>query len=114
MADALITVVETPGFAALAKKLLSDVERQSIAVELAADPTCGDLVVGGSGIRKVRAALQGSGKSGGVRVMYYYHNPSFPIFLLTLFAKNEKDNLSDSEKAVLAKVGKAIAERYGE
>lgn len=59
-------------------------------------------------------AVDGRGKSGGARVIYYYHNPKVPIFLLTLFAKNEKDNLSASEKAALAKVSKAIAEKYGE
>ncbi|WP_307190498.1 type II toxin-antitoxin system RelE/ParE family toxin [Bathymodiolus platifrons methanotrophic gill symbiont] len=46
------------------------------------------------GIRKFRWATGNKGKSGGVRVIYYFHNKSIPLFLLTVFGKNEKDNLS--------------------
>ena len=53
-------------------------------------------------IRKVRAAVGERGKSGGVRVIYFFHCVDMPIFLLTLFAKNEKDNLSVAERNQLA------------
>lgn len=67
----------------------------------------------GGGIRKVRFALRGRGKSGGVRVIYYYHGRNVPIFLLTLFAKNEKANLSKAERNALAAVARRIANAYG-
>ena len=51
---------------------------------------------GTGGIRKLRWAKSGEGKSGGVRVIYYFHSESMPLFLLSLFGKNEKANLSHS------------------
>ena len=49
------------------------------------------------GARKLRWRAQGRGKRGGVRVIYYYHNESLPLFLLNVFAKNEKANLTKAE-----------------
>jgi hypothetical protein len=54
------------------------------------------------GIRKMRFAIGGRGKSGGVRVVFYYHSDFMPVFLLAVFAKNEKDNLSKAERNILA------------
>jgi hypothetical protein len=55
------------------------------------------------GLRKMRFAIGGRGKSSGVRIVYHYVNEARPIYLLALFAKNEKDNLSRSERNVLRK-----------
>ena len=68
---------------------------------------------GTGGIRKLRWAAQGKGKSGGVRIIYYFHNESIPLFLLTLFGKGEKSNLSKSERNELAKLVSLIVESYG-
>ena len=51
-------------------------------------------MAGAGGFRKLRFARQGMGKSGGARVIYIYHNEKFPVFLVTVFAKNRKDNLT--------------------
>lgn len=112
MAKALITVVETAAFKVAAKGALTSEETSGLIDDLAANPESGVVIVGGSGIRKVRVSAKGKGKSGGARVIYYYYDNSIPIFLLTVFAKNEKDNLSDAEKAALAKVARAIKETY--
>lgn len=114
MAKALITVVETSSFKAMAKGVLTAEETIGLIDTLAANPEAGAVIVGGAGIRKVRVSAKGKGKSGGARVIYYYHDNSIPIFLLTVFAKNEKDNLSDAEKAALAKVARAIKESYND
>lgn len=95
MKDKLLTIVETSSYLAAAKGTLSDGNRSSIIDVIAADPTCGDLIRGGNGIRKIRFAIGNRGKSGGVRIIYYYHNDDFPAYLLTVFAKNERGNLSD-------------------
>jgi hypothetical protein len=63
---------------------------------------------------KVRFGVCGQGKSGGVRVVYYFYNDTIPVFLLTVFAKNEKDNLSKAERNTLAKVARTLRESYGE
>ena len=67
---------------------------------------------GTGGIRKFRWASGNRGKSGGVRVIYYFHNESMPLFLLTLFGKNEKANLSKAERNELTKLAN-ILNNYG-
>jgi hypothetical protein len=69
---------------------------------------------GTGGIRKLRWSAHGRGKSGGVRVIYYYHNETIPLFLLTVFGKGEKSNLSKSERNQLVKVTAQIIKQYGE
>jgi hypothetical protein len=65
---------------------------------LAAHPKSGDLMEGTGGVRKLRWGRGAQGKSGGVRVIYYVHSDAMPLYLLTLFAKNERANLSKSER----------------
>jgi len=79
---------------------------------IASDPTCGAVMRGSGGIRKVRFARRGTGKSGGVRVIYYHHNDDCPVFLLTIFAKGEKSTLSDAETRALAKLVGRLVETY--
>ena len=68
----LVTVVETSIFARRAEKLLSAEERDELIAYLAANPTAGDLIEGTGGVRKVRFAARGKGKSGGVRVIQFF------------------------------------------
>lgn len=96
-------MVETTTFEAKAAKLFTDEERRIFTNALANDPELGDLLKGTGGVRKVRVAIEGRGKSGGARVVYFFHNDSMPLFLLTVFAKNEKDNLSKAERNALKK-----------
>ena len=99
----MITVAETTEYSRRAKKLLSEQERNDLIAFLAARPEAGDLMEGTGGVRKVRWAREGKGKSGGVRVIYYYHNEGIPLYLLTLYGKSEKDNLSAGERNDLTK-----------
>ena len=69
---------------------------------MASYPTAGDLIEGTGGVRKLRWARDGRGKSGGVRVIYYFHSEAMPLYLLTMFAKNERANLSKAERNALA------------
>ena len=96
------TVIETKAYTAVADKLLSEDERARIAVTLAHHPTAGTVIPGGNGIRKLRVALEGRGKRGGARVIYYYHDEDVPLFLLHLFAKNEREDLTAAELAAWA------------
>jgi len=107
------TVVETPTYLAVANKLFSEEERSDIVALVAADPECGDLVRGTGGFRKVRVARKGMGKSGGARVVYIWRNETFPVFLITVFPKNEKENLSMAERNALKKRADSIFETYG-
>src|SRR4029077_16774415 len=74
-----------------------------IVAVLAADPESGDVIRGTGGFRKVRGARRGMGKSGGARVVYIWPNERFPVFLIAVFPKNEKENLSMAERNALRK-----------
>ena len=99
-----MTVVETPGFIREAAAVLTDWERTDLISFLAANPEAGDIVPDTGGARKLRWRAHGRGKSGGARVIYYYHNESLPLFLLNVFAKNEKTNLTQAERNEMKKL----------
>ena len=108
----LITIVELPEFQKRSGKIFTKNERDELLYFLSANPKAGDLIQGSSGIRKLRWKAKGKGKSGGSRIIYFHYNEEIPLFLLTLFTKNEQVNLSNSEKKELAKMTKILIENY--
>ncbi|QIG52771.1 type II toxin-antitoxin system RelE/ParE family toxin [Altererythrobacter sp. BO-6] len=108
----LQTVVELPEFLRRAKAVMSDEERAALVDFVAANPE-GGVSLGG-GLRKMRFARPGAGKSGGYRTVYVFGGTHMPIFLVSVFAKNEKDNLSKAEQAELIKLGKLLIAHYGD
>ncbi len=98
----MLTVAELPEYIRAAQKLLTDDERRDIVNFLAAHPRAGDRMEGTGGVRKLRWRRGGQGKSGGVRVIYYVHSEFMPLYLLTLFAKNERGNLTKAQRNELA------------
>jgi len=107
------TVVELPEFQRKSSKLLSSDENESIINYLATHPAAGDIMQGTGGIRKLRWSAHGKGKSGGVRIIYYIHNDCMPLFLLTVFGKGEKANLTKAERNNLAKLTAILVKSYG-
>jgi RelE toxin of RelE / RelB toxin-antitoxin system len=105
-------VVETPSYLADAERLFSPMERMAIVDRLAADPTCGVVIPGSGGIRKVRFGFGGRGKSGGARIIYLFSGESLPVFVLAVFVKNEKANVSAAERNTLAKMVADMIESY--
>jgi hypothetical protein len=93
-----ISVVETPEFLSATRKIMSDEERTLLVDYLAYHPTAGDLIPGSGGIRKLRWRLEGRGKRGGARVIYFHHDAGMPLFALTAYAKNERANLSQQDR----------------
>ncbi|MBP6362945.1 MAG: type II toxin-antitoxin system RelE/ParE family toxin [Novosphingobium sp.] len=108
----LQTVVELPEFLRRAKAIMTDEDRAALVDFMAANPEAG-IALGG-GLRKLRFARPGGGKSGGYRTIYVFGGTRIPLFLVTVFAKNEKDNLSKTEQADLVALSKALIEHYGE
>lgn len=106
------TVVELPEFLRRAKAIMSDDERSALVDYIAANPEAGISL--GGGLRKVRIARGGSGKSGGYRTVYVFGGVHLPIFLVTVFAKNEKDNLSKAQQAELVTMSKLLLAHYGD
>jgi hypothetical protein len=100
----LTTVAELPEYISRSSELLNESERKSIIDYLAAHPRAGDIMENTGGIRKLRWGRGNRGKSGGVRVIYYYHDERIPLYLLTVFGKNERANLTKAERSELAKL----------
>ncbi|WP_281827531.1 type II toxin-antitoxin system RelE/ParE family toxin [Jannaschia rubra] len=110
--DKLQTVVEMLESQWRAKDIMSDEEREAAIQFFAANPEAG-LSLGG-GLRKVRSPREGGGKSGGFRTIQVFGGRQMPIFLVTVFAKNEKDDLSEAEQAAAVELSKRIVAMYGE
>ncbi len=100
----MVTVVETARFIKKAEKLMSIHEKAELIDFIAANPEAGDIISKTGGVRKLRFAREGHGKSGSFRVIYYYYNINNPIFLFSVYGKNEKANISDAEKNMLYKI----------
>ena len=105
-------MVETPVYLARADKILDEAQHQAVVDLLTINPEIGDVIQGTGGARKVRFALDGRGKSGGARVIYFFHDEGMPIFLLTVYAKNQKANLSAADRNAMQKLCKAIVATY--
>jgi hypothetical protein len=86
----LQTIVELPEYKKQVQNHLSESDSEFLINYLAEHPKAGDLMQGTGGIRKLRWTKSGGGKSGGVRVIYYFHNVSMPFFLLSLFGKMKR------------------------
>lgn|SRR5688572_9743433 len=109
------TVVETPDYLRDAKAAgIGEGERRFIVDYVAANPTAGDMIVGSGGARKIRFAAPGRGKSSGYRVVTYYGGGELPVFLLNVFKKGERVNLSKAEINELRDELLKLGREYGE
>lgn len=100
----MLTVIETGPFVRAAARLFTEDERAALINYLSWHPFAGDEIPGGGGIRKVRFAIGGRGKSGGARVIYFIYSSEVPLVLLTCYGKTERANLSDAEVNAFAKL----------
>lgn len=90
----MLTVVESPIFQKLWPRYWDEDERAEFASFIAQNPEVGAVIRGSGGVRKVRWAREGAGKSGGVRIIYLARNEAGEVYLLTLYAKSEPENIS--------------------
>ena len=103
----MLTVIETPLFQRQWPLYWTEEERGAFAAYLAEHPDAGDVVSGSGGLRKVRWKRAGSGKSGGVRIIYFTRLAEGEIVLLTLYAKAKLDNLTGPQ---LKEIRRALEE----
>lgn len=103
----MLTVIETPLFQRQWPLYWTEEERGEFAAYVAEHPAAGDVVSGSGGLRKVRWKRAGSGKSGGVRVIYFTRLTAGEIVLLTLYAKAKLDNLTGPQ---LKEIRRALEE----
>lgn len=111
--DPVQTVLLTPTFQKQADRAgLTDDEILELATVIAADPLAGDIMVGTGGARKLRHTGRGHGKGGSYRTIHYFGGDDIPIFLLAIYGKGQKDNLSQKERNALAAILPRIAEQF--
>lgn len=98
-----VVFVETKKFTQLVKEYLSDEEYGELQKYMMKDPEIGKIIRGSGGIRKLRWALEGMGKSGGIRTIYYWAEIRSQIYMLTIYSKSEKENIDKKTLALIAK-----------
>lgn len=109
----LVSVVESPLYLARAERLMSEAEREHVIDVVAADPTGGVLIKGTNGLRKMRIPLQGRGKRGGGRIVYWFHSTDYPAVLMLLFAKNEAAELTAEQRKRLVALAATLTGQLG-
>jgi hypothetical protein len=100
----LMVFIETPVFTRQVRELLTDESYAKFQVYLALNPDAGDVIQGTGGLRKVRWAAGGRGKSGGVRVIYFHLSAQAQCRMLLAYRKGIKDDLTPTEKKALRKL----------
>lgn len=101
-----MVIIETSVFTRQVKKLLSDEEYRQFQNELVRNPKRGAVIRGSGGLRKIRWAAKGKGKSGGVRVIYYSATRKDQLLMLFIYPKNERDDLSKAQLNILSAIVK--------
>ncbi len=106
-------MVEVEPFPSKADQVWTEEERLEFITFIAYNPMAGDVIPGGGGVRKVRWTRQGKGKRGGVRIVYYFHDASLPLFLITAYANSRKENLTPRELNAMRKLVAELRSSYG-
>ncbi|AEK63063.1 conserved hypothetical protein [Collimonas fungivorans Ter331] len=104
----IMEFIETPTFTRMITALLAEEEYRELQSVLMEDPSRGDVIKDGGGIRKMRYAARGRGKSGGIRVIYYWIKDNHQVYMLVAYPKSKKDTLSDKEIAILREFVKEL------
>jgi len=107
------TVAQTHAFIAQAKSAgMTETEIDSLVTFVAENPDAGDVIQGTGGCRKIRVAGRGKGKSGGYRTITFFSGVGMPVFLLAVFGKGERSDLSQKERNALRDITKGIVEVF--
>jgi hypothetical protein len=99
-----MVIIETPIFTKRLLGVMSDEEYRLLQLYLLNKPDAGSMIQGSGGLRKLRWSAKGHGKSGGVRIIYYWFVAQDTILLLFLYAKNERTDLTSEQLQQLRKV----------
>jgi hypothetical protein len=106
--DKLITVAETALFVRQAAEVWDEAGREAFVEFIARHPEAGDVIPDTNGVRKIRWARSGTGKRGGARVIYFYHNAGRPLYLLMVYAKARREDLSPEEKRAVRRLAAVL------
>ena len=90
------------------RKLMSEADRQKMEAAIVADPGRAPLLRGTRGIRKLHWAGSGRGKRGGIRTIYFHHAGPEAIYMLTAYAKADRDDLTPADRKTMSRLVAAI------
>jgi mRNA-degrading endonuclease RelE of RelBE toxin-antitoxin system len=93
--------IETPIFTKLVTDLISDDEYRKLQLALVLRPEAGKIIPGSGGIRKIRWKSGGSGKRGGLRVIYFWDVPEDTIYMLLIYKKSKQEDLTPNQLKTL-------------
>ena len=102
-------IIETPIFTKKIKDVLSDTEYGKLQWALVINPEAGTIIPAGGGLRKLRWAIYGKGKRGGLRIIYYWYKQDEKIYMLFPYKKSEQEDLTDEQMKILVKYVKGGA-----
>ena len=109
------TIVETLEFTRQSKKLrMTEEEIDFVKTFVGLNPSAGNVVQGTGGARKIRFPLRGRGKSGGFRVITFYSGIDIPVFLIDVYSKREREDLSPARKNAIRNAVRIILRNYKE
>ncbi len=114
MTDVPVSVVELPLFLRQAAGVWGDDERAAFVDYIARNAEAGDVIPETGGVRKIRWRRQGTGKRGGVRVIYFYHDLETPLFLIMIYAKAQREDMTPDEKKQVRTLATALKQGYGQ
>jgi mRNA-degrading endonuclease RelE of RelBE toxin-antitoxin system len=109
----MITIVETREFTSRADSLMGQIDKEALVLYLASHPEAGNLIRETGGLRKLRWGAGGKGKRSGARVIYYFHSERMPLYLLTIYSKSEKADLSSEQRRDLSKLSDLLRKANG-
>jgi hypothetical protein len=96
--------IETPTFTRVVVECLDDEAYRSLQLALLLRPEAGRVIRGSGGLRKLRWSLEGKGKRGGCRIIYYWDEPSETYYMLYAYSKSERDDLTASQLRILSRL----------
>ena len=105
--------METAVFLRQAEDVWEDAEREAFVNFIAWNPETGDVIPETGGVRKVRWSRSGTGRRGGARVIYFYHNADRPVYLLMVYAKARREDLTPDEKKTVRKLAAVLKGERG-
>ncbi|MBW3554817.1 MAG: type II toxin-antitoxin system RelE/ParE family toxin [Gemmatimonadetes bacterium] len=106
--DRWLEFVWLPVFERSARKLLTEEDRRALEALLCEDPEAGDVIRGTGGFRKLRFPLTGRGKRGGARVIYFLDERCERVYMILVYAKGVRENLSRAEMNELARLAREL------
>lgn len=104
----LMTICEVAAFASDARQVFTEDEHERLILFLASYPTAGDVITETGGLRKLRWPARGQGKRGGARIIYYFRDAYMPLYLLAVYTKGEKIDLTHVEKKAMRGMVEAL------